>query len=397
MGAIAGTVEAGFEAVREAFSSNFERHGEVGAAVAVHVSGRKVVDLWGGTADASTGRPWSEDTLQLVFSTTKGATAVCANLLAQRGLLDIDAPVTAYWPEFGREGKESIPVRWLLCHRAGLPVVDKRLSLDEILAWDPVVDALAAQVPMWDPGTAHGYHALTYGWLVGEVVRRITGKSLGAFFAQEVAAPLGLEFWIGLPPEYEPRVAPLVGALTPESPELDALDPALREIAEQFLGPESSLIRALTLNSAFGEGSWNERRFHAAEVPAANGITDARSLSRLYAGLIGDLPEGPSRLLTPAQVDAARETQSSGPDRILFVDTRFGLGFMLASPFSPYGGAGAFGHAGAGGSVGFADPDHGIAFGYVMNRMQQNLSGDPRTRSLIKATYEAVGAPIAFI
>ena len=177
--------------------------------------GSKVVDLWGGVADPATNRPYGESTLQLVFSTTKGATAACANLLMQRGQLDIDAPVVTYWPEFGTAGKENIPVRWLLCHKAGLPIIDKPLSLAEVLEWDPVVAALSVQEPVWEPGTAHGYHALTYGWLVGEVVRRVDGRSLGTFFAEEIAEPLGLEFWIGLPESQEHRVAPLIGSLIP--------------------------------------------------------------------------------------------------------------------------------------------------------------------------------------
>ncbi|MGK2949455.1 MAG: serine hydrolase domain-containing protein, partial [Acidimicrobiales bacterium] len=194
---IGGRVEPGFEGVAAAFERSFAEHGEVGAATAAYVGGRKVVDLWGGVADQATGAPYTEGSLQLVFSTTKGATAACANLLAQRGDLDIDAPVAEYWPEFAAAGKADIPVRWLLCHKAGLPYVDATLTLDEALAWDPMIRALEAQAPVWEPGTAHGYHATTYGWLVGEVVRRISGKSLGTFFREELAEPLGLEFWIG--------------------------------------------------------------------------------------------------------------------------------------------------------------------------------------------------------
>src|SRR5262245_9465984 len=206
---IGGTVAPGFEGVRAAFARNFAEHGEVGAAFSLVHDGRMVVDLWGGVADAATGVPYTDDTLQLVFSTTKGATAICANLLAQRGELDVEAPVAEYWPEFGQAGKGEVPVRWLLGHRAGLPYVNGSIELAECLAWDPAVEALAAMEPLWEPGTAHGYHAVTYGWLVGEVVRRISGRSLGRFFADEVAGPLGLEFWIGLPAEQQPRVAPL--------------------------------------------------------------------------------------------------------------------------------------------------------------------------------------------
>jgi CubicO group peptidase (beta-lactamase class C family) len=390
---IDGIVEPGFEGVRDAFAANFAEHDEIGAGFCLHVEGRKVVELWGGIADQATGRAYDADTLQLVFSTTKGATAACANLLAQRGLLDLDAPVTRYWPEFGQSG---VPVRWLLGHRAGLPTIDKQLSLEEALEWTPVIQALEVQEPLWEPGTAHGYHALTYGWLVGEVIRRIDGRSLGSFFHDEIAVPLDLEFWIGLPAEHEHRVAPIVGSLLPDG-QAD-VNAELLALLEEFIGPNSLLARALTLNHAMDADCWNEVAVHAAEIGAANGITNARSLSRLYAGLIGPLAgNGATPLLTPAQIDAARECQSEGADKVLFLETKFGLGFMLSSVFSPYGGAGSFGHAGAGGSVGFADPENQIAMGYVMNRMQQNLSGDPRTRGLIKASYDAVGAPTAFI
>src|SRR4051794_24678672 len=237
MAQVEGTVEPGFEGVRDAFAKNFEDNGEVGAAFALHVDGKKVVDLWGGTADVHTGRPYTSDSLQLVFSTTKGATAMCASLLAERGLLDVDAPVATYWPEFAANGKESIPVRMLLNHEAGLYTVDKAPAFADTLKWDPIIDALAAQAPLWEPGTAHGYHALTYGWLVGEVVRRIDGRSIGQFFQEEVAAPLGIEFWIGLPKEQHDRVAPLVAADVPD-------DPAARAFAEQFTGPDTIMGKA---------------------------------------------------------------------------------------------------------------------------------------------------------
>ncbi|TML37813.1 MAG: beta-lactamase family protein [Actinobacteria bacterium] len=390
MAEVQGEAARGFEAVRDAFSANFERHGEVGAAFSLYLEGRKVVDIWGGVADADAGRPWAEDTLQLVFSTTKGATAACAHLLAQRGELDLDAPVSQYWPEFKAEGKEQLPVRWLLSHRAGLPVIDRTLSPEEALAWDPVVEALAAQRPVWEPGTAHGYHALTYGWLVGEVVRRISGVSLGRFFAEEIAAPLGLEFWIGLPGEQEPRVSRLIefAGLAQASAEIDlsSLPEEIRELAAAFLDPNSMSNRALNVTSP--PLDYNSRGVHAAEVPAANGICTARSLARFYAGLIGEV-DG-VRILSPETVAAATVEQSNGKDRVLIVPTRFGLGYFLPSSFSPMAGPASFGHAGAGGSLGFADPETGVAFGYVMNKMQQNLAADPRTLTLIEAVKASI-------
>src|SRR5262245_13607599 len=398
---VSGTVAPGFEGVREAFARNFAEHGEVGAAFSLVHEGRTVVDLWAGVADAATGDPYVEDSLQLVFSTTKGATAICANLLAQRGELDVDAPVAEYWPEFAAAGKEKVPVRWLLCHKAGLPYIQTPLTLDQLLAWDPAVEALAAMTPIWEPGTAHGYHAVTYGFLVGEVIRRVSGRSPGTFFADEVAGPLGLEFWIGLPDEQQARVAPLTNRGLGESADDESAGDLLARL-EEFLGPDSLLAKALgaTDNQALAaeDGVFNRPEVRAAELPAANGVTNARSLARMYAAVIGPV-EGVSTgpVLTPEQVAAATVTQTSGADQVLMFDPTFGLGFVTASPFSPYGGPKAFGHAGAGGSVGFADPEAGIGFGYVMNRMMTNLSGDPRSTGLVAAAYEALGLTPTFV
>ena len=395
---VAGQVEPGFEGVAKAFQANFDEHGEVGAAFSLHVGGRKVVDVWGGSADPTRGVPYGEDTLQLVFSATKGATAACASLLAQRGLLDVDAPVVTYWPEFAAAGKEAIPVRWLLCHKAGLPTIDAHLTVAEAMAWDPVIRALEVQTPFWEPGSANGYHAITYGFLVGEVIRRIDGRSPGRFFAEEIAGPLGLEFWIGLPAAEEGRVAPIIASPPPTDPEVLA-------VMAKYAGPDSLLGRALSLNGALAlPAAYNTPEVRAGELPAANGVTTARSLSRMYAGLIGTVEGGPpAPLLTSAQIDAARTTQTSGFDQVISFmpgverPTSFGLGFMTSSEFSPFGGAGSFGHTGAGGSVGFADPENSLGFGYVMNQMMQNPTGDPRTKGLIQASYDAIGAPVAFL
>ena len=401
---IEGTVAPGFEGVRDAFARNFAEHGEVGAGFSLVRDGTTVVDLWGGVADVSTLSPYTEDTLQLVFSTTKGATAVLASLLAQRGELDVDAPVSEYWPEFAQAGKGDIPVRWLLCHKAGLPYVDRELSVEECLAWETPTKALAAMAPIWEPGSAHGYHAVTYGWLVGEVLRRITGRSVGRLFADEVAGPLGIEFWIGLPDDLQARVAPLTNTgLNRQAPGMEAEAPGgeaqgMIEQLEALLGPGSLLIKALGGTSSLalaGNGVFNQPEVRAAELPAANGVTNARSLAKMYAAVIGPV-DGVGPLLTPEQIAAASTTQTSGGDRVLMMETTFGLGFMTSSPFSPYGGPRAFGHAGAGGSVGFADPENGLGFGYVMNRMMTNLSGDPRTRGLVSAVYDAIGVAPAF-
>jgi CubicO group peptidase (beta-lactamase class C family) len=392
-----GMVEPGFEAVRDAFARNFEQNREVGAAFCAHVEGRKVVDLYGGSFDSAGTRPYGPEALQLVFSTTKGATAICANLLAQRGLLDMDAPVSTYWPEFDQADKGSMPVRYLLSHQAGVPAIDRRLSPEELQAWTPVAEALAEQTPFWEPGIAHGYHALSYGYLVGEVVRRITGRSLGKYFAEEVAAPLGLEFFIGLPEEYEGRVSPIVGAnfeggLTNDSDSDAGGTPS---------GFASTLVaRALNLGGAIRDRDWmNQRAWHAAEMPAGNGITNATSLSRMYAALIGTVDGGPPEpLLTTVQLERARTPLTSGADQVFAsvgfkLEQKIGLGFWRSSPVTLFGGEGSFGHGGAGGSYGFADPEHGLAVGYVMNKMaMEELTGDSRSHGLIRALYEAIGA-----
>jgi CubicO group peptidase (beta-lactamase class C family) len=389
---INGFVADGFERVRDAFRANFTEHGDVGAGFALYVGGDLKVDLTGGVADPATHAPYTEDTLQLVFSTTKGAAAVCAHILADRGLLDFDAPVTAYWPEFGQAGKQDVPVRWLLSHRVGLPVVDDPPSLEEVLRWDPIVECLAAATPVWEPGTSHGYHALTYGWLVGEIVRRVSGVSIGQFFAENVAGPLGLDFWIGLPAEEQARVSPMIATVPGEGalPDLSKLPPEILErlgdMANAAMSPDSLMNRALSLNVVFslqGQMPWNTDEVRAAQIPAANGITNARSLAKMYAATIGEV-DG-VRLLSDEAVKRACEEQSNGRDECLIVDTRFGLGFFLPSTFSPLAGPTSFGHAGAGGSLGMADPELGIGYGYVMNKMSLGLSDDPRTATLIEA------------
>jgi CubicO group peptidase (beta-lactamase class C family) len=389
---VGGHVEPGFEGVRDAFANNFAEHGEVGATYAFYVDGTRVVDLWGGERP-DRGVPYDGDTLQIVFSSTKGAAAACAHLLAQRGQLDLDAPVVTYWPEFGQAGKDHIPVRWLLSHQAGLPTIDAELSREEALAWEPVIHALEVQKPYWEPGTAHGYHALTYGYLVGEVVRRVDGRTIGTFFREELAEPLGLDFWIGLPEEYEPRVAPMIPMGAGDGASL-----------EDLLGADSLMVRALNLNGALAgdlASNANQRDFRAAELPAANGVANARSLARLYAALIGGVDGGPPEAMLDAeQIGVARALQTSGLDQVLSlpgfdVESTIALGFWAASPFAPMGGRHAFGHYGAGGSVGFADPEHHVAGGYVMSKMDMGVSGDPRSGALIRASYEAAGATIA--
>lgn len=385
MTAVDGEVAPGFERVREAFGGNFEHGGDVGAALCVYQHGRKVVDLWGGVADSGTGRPWTRDTLQLVYSATKAATATCAHLLAQRGELDLDRPAASYWPEFAAGGKADIPVRWLLSHRAGLPVIDHPIPLADLLAWDPMAAALAAQRPVWPPGTAHGYHGRTYGWLVGEVIRRVSGRSVGTFFAEEIAGPAGLDFFIGLPEAERDRVSQMViddapGPETVASIPVDQVPEQFRPLLAAFTDPGSLMNRAFALSVP--DIDFNDPAAQAAEIPSSNGICTADGLARLYAGLIGEV-DG-VRILDADTTAAATAEQAAGTDQVLLVPSRFASGFMLPTDESPLGGPASFGHPGRGGSLGFADPDSGIAFGYVVSHIRQDMN-DTRAATLVGA------------
>jgi CubicO group peptidase (beta-lactamase class C family) len=383
-----GFTAPGFEGVRDVFENNFAQGLEVGASFSAYHRGEKVVDLWGGIADETTGRPWAEDTIEVVFSTTKGVTAICAHKLAQEGKLDFDAPVAKYWPEFAQNGKNDIPVSYLLSHRAGLAWVDTPMTAEEVFEWDPVIRALEGQTPVWEPGTQHGYHATTYGWLVGEIIKRITGMSVGTYFRREIGDPLHLDFWIGLPEAEEPRVARLVGGVAPSS---EGVDEETRKLIEQFMGPDTELGKALFApgGALGGQDIYNSRALHAAEIPAAGGIGDARSLARLYAACVGEV-DG-IRVLTPEEVKIATVQQTEGPNRILLgFDMQFGLGFIVPSSMITLGGPNSFGHFGAGGSVGWGDPDAEFGFGYVMNKMAMGLAGDTRCYDLVNACYAAV-------
>ena len=385
---IDGTVDAAFEPVRRALRENFAARGEVGASVAVIAAGKTVVDLWGGAADPVAQRPWTRDTLCLVFSATKGATALCAHVLASRGLLDLDAPVARYWPEFAAAGKAEIPVRMLLNHQAGLAALDGRLPAEALFDWERMAAALAAQKPNWTPGSAHGYHALTFGWLVGEVVRRVSGRSLGRFFRDEIAAPLGLDFWIGLPEDLEPRVCRL--RMAPPRHESSGVMSAMviptSLTARAFANPPG-LLRASQVNS---------RAVHAAEIPAANGIGTAAALAGMYAALADPGRSNGVEIVGRDTVAAMSRTESEGEDLVLLLPTRFASGFMKSADNRPRDSAllgpndTAFGHVGAGGSFGMADPTAGVAIAYVMNQLGPGVMLNERGQSLIDAVYECL-------
>ncbi|MDT6986619.1 serine hydrolase domain-containing protein [Streptomyces lusitanus] len=389
MTTIHGEVAPGFEPVRAAFMENFVRHGDLGAAVCVYRDGRPVVDLWGGVADTGTGRPWTRDTLQLVYSATKGATATMAHMLAERGALDLDAPVAKYWPEFAANGKADIPMRWLLSHQAGLVALDQPVPLQDALAWHPMAAALAAQRPLWTPGTAHGYHGRTWGWLVGEVIRRVSGRSPGRFFADEIAAPLGLDFFIGLPAGEGDRVSRMVHqrpAVDLTTVPTESVPEELREQVAAWRDPNSFSNRAYAVTDP-PEIDFDSPEVQAAELPASNGIGTARALARMYAALIGEV-DG-VRLLSPVALALATQEEVSGKDQVMLIPSRFSAGYMLSTENNPLIGPSSFGHTGRGGSLAFADPEHGVTFSYTMNLV---IGGgeDARAASLVDAVRKSL-------
>jgi CubicO group peptidase (beta-lactamase class C family) len=382
---IDGHCDPRFTTVRERFLANFTERGDAGAAVCVYLDGVRVVDCWGGHADAARARPFGPDTIVSVASTTKGMVALCAHMLAERGKLDLDAPVARYWPEFARARKQDIPVRWLLSHRAGLPAIRHPLPAEALFDWSAITGALAEMEPWWKPGTAHGYHAITYGHLVGEVIRRVDGRTVGAFLRDEVAGPLRADFFIGVPPEADARAAEVL----PPPPTGEAT------IWDTLLADPESISGRTFLNPPRTPDLVNTRAWRAAEIPAANGHASARGVARIYAALARGGELDGVRLLAPPTIERAVEEQSRGRDAVLTLPTRFAAGFMLGMPggiFDCGPGRRTFGHPGRGGSIGFADPDARIGFGYVTNQYVTGTAQHPdrRVRHLVDAVYAAL-------
>ena len=398
-GKISGACAQGWEPLLEAFIENFRKRGEVGASFCVRIGGRPVIDVWGGTADLRTGEQWSADTLSVVFSATKGATALCAHLLAARGLLDLDAPVARYWPEFAANGKEHATVAMMLDHSVGVPGFREPLKDCAYADWEYMIRRLEQEPAFWQPGTRSGYHMLTFGWTVGEIVRRVSGKSLGRFFQDEIARPLGLDFWIGLPEALEHRVCPIL----PHTPGPDDPPPELMTYIMTHPGSDpfnvfvntGGYIPSLT-DPETGRSVVDTKLAHSAEIGAGGGITNARGLAGLYAPLANG-----GALWSPEDIWRMSQTASAtGCDATLRVPTRFSLGFMKAldnrhrhsgDTASLIIGDRAFGHVGMGGSLGFADPDCRLSFGYTMNRMGPGIFLDERAQSLVDATYRKLG------
>lgn len=378
-----------FGKVREEFIANFQNRGEIGASLAIYLDGKLMVDLWGGMADIAADRPWEEDTMAVVFSSTKGMAATCLHMLAERGLLDFNAPVATYWPEFAANGKDGVTVAMALSHQAGVPLYQADLPVGVFNGFDLLAERLAAEAPVWEPGTTHGYHAVTIGVIEGELVRRITGQSIGNFLREEVARPLGADIWIGLPESEEDRVATLyLSQPDPQSP-----------LQQKLKSDPDWIGRKLGSNSGDDLSYVNARVRHAAEIPASGGIASARGLARLYAPLSRDGSVDGVRLLQSSSLHAMRQIRSASDcDQILRVPTTFTLGFSKSWGSRRLGtgqhvilGKDAFGTPGLGGSIGFADGDARMSFGYVMNRHGSGVGLNERGQGLIDAAYRSLG------
>lgn len=379
MADVEGSCDPRFSAVRDAFQANFDNGLDVGASVAVYLEGEPVVDLWGGYADEARSVPWREDTIINVWSTTKTMTALCALILADRGELDFSAPVARYWPEFAAAGKEHLEVRHLMSHSAGLSGWSEPMTLEDLYDWEKATSLLAAQEPWWEPGTVSGYHAVTQGYLVGEVIRRIAGESVGAFFAREVAGPLGADFFIGTPEEADDRVALVI---PPEGMPTEA-----------DLEPGSIIWRTFTNPAMDAKASWTIP-WRRAEIPAAGGHGNARSVAAIHSVLACGGEARGVRLLSAAGCERVLEEQTNGDDLVLGLPIRFGLGFGLSSEMMPFGERSCF-WGGWGGSIIVIDMAAHLAVAYVMNRMESGLVGDFRGASVVLAAAGAAAQAAA--
>ena len=375
---VRGDCDPRFARVRDAFQDNFAAGSETGAALAVHLDGEPVLDLWGGWMDAQHSRAWQRDTLVCCYSVGKAVSAILLWRLVERGVLDVDGRVADHWPEFAAAGKEDVRIRWLLSHQAGLPAIRRPLPRGSQLRWDTMCAALAAQEPWWPPGTAHGYHSNTQGFLIGELIRRAAGVRIGAFLQQELGEPAGIDFHFGTRPEHDARTADMLPMQQP--PDLVRSPP----------NPLQLLANRNPPSVEQGPGSQNSREYRAAEFPSTNGHGNARALARLYGALASDGQIDGVQILAPRTIAAASAEQVYGLDRVLGRRTRFGSGFQLAMRERPLGpNPQTFGHFGGGGSLGFADRAAGIGFGYTMNRGRPGWQ-HRHVRRLIDLLYESV-------
>ena len=396
---VQGRCDERFGAVRDAFARNFEVNGDVGASAAVTVDGELVADLWGGHLDEGATRPWLEDTVINMYSTTKTLSCLCVLVLADRGEVDLDAPVARYWPEFAAAGKDGVLVRHLMSHTAGLSGWAEPMTAADLYDWERCTSSLAAQEPWWEPGTRSGYHALTQGYLVGEVVRRVTGRSVGTFFAEEVAGPLGADAHIGLAPEHDHRVAPVIpapplGSAAAPTAATSASDaPASEPASAATPRPDRSSVAYRTFANPIlkAESSWEEA-WRRAEIPAAGGIGNARAVAKVQSVVACGGEVGGVRLLSPRTCDRILDVQAAGRDLVLGFGVTFGIGYGLTSPRNPLGPNPRTCYWGGwGGSLVVADLDARMCMAYVMNRMGEGTVGDDRAHSILRAVYASLG------
>lgn len=376
-----GATDPAFARVRDAFAANFEAELELGASLSVSIGGRNVVDLWGGWLDQAGTRPWERDSLVCVFSCTKGVAAIATMWAVERGLVDLDTPVAAYWPEFAAADKENIPVRWLLTHEAGLSAISRSMPFGSLSDWEAMTDALAAQEPAWAPGTGHGYHGVTFGHLVGEVLRRATGRSCGHIIKEELADPLGIDLLMPLPVEDDARTADLIVVPSPKGTFFDRWNP-------KGLGPRS-FGNPPDSNDPRHTMSDTWRR---AEIPAANMHSNARSLDRLFAVLAcGGTLDGVT-VAAAERVSEFAQRAVVGLDLVMDMPTAFALGFEHTIPEWQFGpNPRTYGHNGSGGSLAITDPDTGLSLGYAMNRLWWGDDrSDPRWAPIFDAVYSCL-------
>jgi CubicO group peptidase (beta-lactamase class C family) len=383
--AVSGWCDPRFAAVRSEFSTNFRERGELGAAVCVSVHGRVVVDLRGGWRDSVRRQPWSADTLVNVFSVGKGLLAACAARLAGQRRLDPDAPVARYWPEFGAAGKAEVTVRELLSHQAGVPAIREPLAAGSVLDWPLMTRMVAGETPWWPRGSGHGYHVNTFGFAVGELIRRVTGMTPGRFLARELAGPLGADVHIGLAAREHSRVAEFLWAGSGASPPVRAdAEP------DAVAGDPMALLAYVNPPDFSGFGVVNTAAWRSAQIPSANAHASAAGVARFYAALAADGSLDSCRVVAGTALAEAVAEQVYGTDLVLHRPSRFGLGFQLTHAERPLGrGPRCFGHFGAGGSVGFGDPDAGLAFGYVTSQMGPRWR-NPRNQALMDASYAGI-------
>ena len=383
-----GFVADGWSEVADAFAHNIDNREDIGAGVSVFHKGKCVVDIAGGYFDKEATKPYTLDTLQLVFSTTKGVVATAVAICVERGLLSYEEPVSLFWPEFAAHGKEQVTVAQLLSHQAGLYTVDGPLTFEEVLDWNTMVTRLANTAPLFPVGSTHGYHAITFGWLAGHLVRLVDGRNIGRFIAEEIANPLGGEIYVGLPAHLEPRVSPINTGWPRTATSAPAAPVQL---------PNKYLVSALSVNGALNvKGGFNREDLHAAEVPGANGISNARSLAAMYSATFTETEtsNGPVRLLnddTRSKM-TVQQTKDGEVDLCLQTQRTFAMGFVTPSEKLAFDAPGSYGHAGAGGSVSFADPLRQMGFSYIMNRMKDSMFTDPRAVRLIEAASRCADA-----